>query len=68
MSRSLQLAVVTALAMVSAAASAAPVAIDTTDAVAQVTAAGTGISAVGVAIIALAALSLGYRWVKATFF
>lgn len=41
---------------------------DTTAAVAAVTAAGTDIGAVGTAIIGLAALALTIRWVKATFF
>jgi coat protein B len=45
------------------------VAIDTTAAVAQIDTDGVAaIGAVGIAIIGLAALSMVYRWVKATFF
>ncbi|MCC6143398.1 MAG: methyltransferase [Candidatus Hydrogenedentes bacterium] len=43
-------------------------AIDTTDALASITDAGTAIAAVGGGILVLAGISLGYRWVKATFF
>lgn len=39
-----------------------------TDAVAAITAVGPEILAVGGAIIALAAIALGIRWIKATFF
>lgn len=45
-----------------------PVAIDTTDVVAQLGAVQTAIAAVGAGILILAAISLGYRWVKASFF
>lgn len=59
---------VLAMSLVSGSALADPVAIDTADAVAQVGAAGTAIAAVGGSILILAAISLAYRWVKATFF
>lgn len=39
-----------------------------TDAVAAIQAVGPEILAVGGAIIALAAIALGVRWIKATFF
>lgn len=45
-----------------------PVAIDTTDVVAQLASVQTAIAAVGAGILVLAAISLGYRWVKASFF
>lgn len=47
---------------------AEPVAIDTTDVVAQLASVQTAIAAVGAGILVLAAISLGYRWVKASFF
>lgn len=39
-----------------------------TDAVAEIAAVGPEILAVGGAIIALAAIALGIRWIKAAFF
>lgn len=56
------------VAVVSAASVPAFAAIDTTDAIAEITAAGTAIGAVGGAILVLAGISLAIRWVKATFF
>jgi hypothetical protein len=50
------------------AANAASAAIDTTGAIAEIDSATTAITAVGGAIITLAALAMAYRWVKATFF
>lgn len=47
---------------------AEPVPIDTTDVVAQLASVQTAIAAVGAGILVLAAISLGYRWVKASFF
>lgn len=41
---------------------------DVTTAVADVAAQGTAITDIGLAIIGLAAIALGVRWVKATFF
>lgn len=54
------------LAPVSAFAQAT--AIDTTDALAQIGEAETAVLAVGLAIIALAAIAMAIRWVKASFF
>lgn len=42
--------------------------VDTTAAVAEIAGNNTAISAVGGALIALAALALGYKWVKGTIF
>lgn len=50
------------------AATSSQAAIDTTDAVAEITGAGTAIAAVGGGILVLAGISLAYRWTKATFF
>lgn len=52
----------------SLASMAANAALDVTTAAAAVTAQGGNIEDVGLAIIGLAAISLGVRWVKATFF
>lgn len=41
---------------------------DLTSALASVTAVGTDITTVGVALIGIAALALGVRWIKAMFF
>lgn len=41
---------------------------DLTEVQAAITAAGADIGTVGTAIIGLAALAMGIRWVKATFF
>lgn len=59
---------VAALTATSGLAMADAVAITTTDAVAQIAAGQTAIAAVGGAILILAAISLGFRWVKAQFF
>lgn len=50
------------------AANASHAAIDTTGALASITDAETAITAVGVAILALAGLTLAIRWTKAQFF
>lgn len=60
--------VVGSLMSASALTLADPVAIDTTDVVAQLASVQTAIAAVGAGILVLAAISLGYRWVKASFF
>jgi hypothetical protein len=57
-----------ALLTASVSALADPVAIATTDAVTQIGNAQTALLAVGSAIIVLAGVSMGIRWVKATFF
>ncbi len=41
---------------------------DTTAVLAEITATQTAIGAVGAAILILAAVAMGYRWVKAMFF
>ncbi|QYW05723.1 hypothetical protein [Phage toucan80] len=43
-------------------------AIDVSDGLDSIDSAGVAIAAVGGALIALAGIALGYRWVKATFF
>lgn len=57
-----------ALMSASALTFADAVPIDTTDVVAQLASVQTAIAAVGAGILVLAAISLGYRWVKASFF
>lgn len=62
------LALASVFTVVSVAVQADPVAISTTAAVAQIGEAQTAIGAIGAALISMAALVLGYRWVKANFF
>lgn len=57
-----------ALMSASALTLADAVAIDTTDVIAQLGSVQTAIAAVGAGILVLAAISLGYKWVKASFF
>lgn len=59
---------VAALTATSGLAMAEAVPINVTDAVAQIATGQTAIAAVGAAILILAAISLGFRWVKAQFF
>lgn len=61
-------AVVSSAVGVSLASAGASAAIDTTDALAEVALATTAITTVGSALIVLAAVVLGIRWVKAMFF
>ena len=67
-SRVQRAALFAALGVVSGVASAAPVAIDTTDVLTQMDNGQTAMVAVGGAILVLAAVSMAFRWVKATFF
>lgn len=63
-----KLGLVAALTATSGAVMAEAVPITVTDAVSQIAAGQTAIAAVGGAILILAAISLGFRWVKAQFF
>lgn len=59
---------VSAVAVLSAVALPASVQIITPEITADITAVGTDITTVGLAIIGLAVIALAVRWVKATFF
>jgi len=59
---------VSGLAVAGMAAAQTSSGIDVTAATAAVSANGTSMTTVGTAIIGLAAISLGIRWIKATFF
>lgn len=59
---------VSALGLVLSAPAFSQVVIATTDAIAAIDATETAITAVGTALIVLAAVAMAYRWVKASFF